>query len=151
MESYTVQAHRYGSVAVVTLCAAAHRVDGAVCRDRLLRVLSGIGPGVGCLVLDLDRAPSPAPADALAAVDTWAGGRRITVVALTPSAHAAGTPRPGGVALRPAAAGAARGTPGSRAEEAAPARQLRRVLGVRVLVFRAAGIRQARTGAHPCS
>ncbi|MFD0268555.1 hypothetical protein ACFVGY_18575 [Streptomyces sp. NPDC127106] len=152
MKSYAVQVHRYGSVAVVTLCARTDRADTAACLERLAHVLTGIGAEVGSVVLDLDCAPYPAPVDALDAVDAWAAGREITVVALTPSYRRTGTRRPSAPSLRavPAglAEGAALGPPGG---EAAPARQLRRVLGVRALVHQAAGIRQGRHRSHPCS
>ncbi|MEV6202461.1 hypothetical protein AB0M64_21130 [Streptomyces sp. NPDC051771] len=118
-------------------------------------VLADIGTGIGSVVLDLDCAPYPAPGDALATVDTWAAGRGITVVALTPSLRptgAGGVRRAGVPALRAAPAGLAEhdvlGVPSA---DEALVRQLRRVLGVRALVHQAAGIRQARRQAHPCA
>ncbi|MEV7618421.1 hypothetical protein [Streptomyces sp. NPDC089799] len=156
MRSYTAQVHLYGSVAVVTLCARRAGADVTVCLAGLVRVLSGIGADVNALVLDLDCAPSPAPGDALASIDSWAAEREITVVAFSPSSNPMGTRppgtlRPGAPAVRAAPAGpAGGGTRGPPGDEAAPAR-LRRDLGVRALVHQAAGIRQARHQAHPCS
>ncbi|MFJ8214971.1 hypothetical protein [Streptomyces sp. NPDC096033] len=146
MRSYTVQVHLYGSVAVVTLCAGPGRVGGARSVEGLLRVLAGLGAGVGSLVLDLDCAPFPAPAQALATVHAWAAGQEVAVVTLAPAEGPYGECRPGVPVLR---MGLAAG--GAWGDEAAPVRRLRRHVAGRALVHQAAGIRQARHQAHPCS
>lgn len=153
MSSYAVQVHLYGSVAVVTLCAKAGHADGAACLERLAHLLARLGVEVGSLVLDLDRAPYPTPSGALDAVDAWAAGRQVTVVALAPSNFHAGAHQPGTPLLRPAPVGPVRGATlvAPPSDEAAPAQQLRHVLGTRVLLYQAAGIRQARHRSHPCS
>ncbi|MER5730775.1 hypothetical protein ABT084_21005 [Streptomyces sp. NPDC002138] len=150
MKSYATHVHLYGSVAVLTLCAKPAAGDGATCLERLAHALEGITGSAGSLVLDLDRAPCPAPVDALAAIDVWAAEQAITVVALASSRRCVGRRRSATPALRTAPAGLA---PYSALRdagvEAARVQQLRRDMGVRVLVRQAAGIRQARHQARP--
>ncbi|MEV4937261.1 hypothetical protein [Streptomyces zaomyceticus] len=74
MKSSTVQMHRYGAVAMVTLCARPSPVSTAAGPAALTHVLDGMGAEVGSVILDLDCAPFPAPADALDVVDAWADG-----------------------------------------------------------------------------
>ncbi|MFJ7157029.1 hypothetical protein ACIQUQ_19045 [Streptomyces sp. NPDC101118] len=150
MTSYTVQVHLYGPVAVVTLCASADRSGSAGSVEDLPGALAGLGAGTASVVLDLDRAPDPAPARVLAAVEAWVTGRDVTVVVLAPGPvpgsgrgrHHVGVP-----VLRMGWAG---GLPGS-GDEAASAVRLRRGVAGRALAQQAAGIRQARHRAHPCS
>ncbi|MCF3179953.1 hypothetical protein IPZ70_08350 [Streptomyces polychromogenes] len=151
MTSYTVQVHLYGSVAVVTLCASPYRVGSAGSVEDLLRALTALDAGIASVVLDLDCAPDPAPARALATVDVWGAGREVTVVVLAPVGAVPGSGRglrPGVAVLRAGEAGAG---PQGAGDEAAPVHRLRRAIAGRVLVYQAAGIRQARSRAHPCS
>ncbi|MER7951907.1 hypothetical protein ABTY59_31390 [Streptomyces sp. NPDC096079] len=151
MKSYAVQVHLYGSVAVVTLCARTDRTGGPASLRSLIQALAGIGSGVDSLVLDLDCAPHPVPADALAAIDRWAAGLEITLVILTPRNRRPKTRPPEGAALRAAPVDHARTDALGPLADEALVRQLQRVLGARALVHQAAGIRQARHHAHPCS
>ncbi|MER7538380.1 hypothetical protein ABTX77_26860 [Streptomyces sp. NPDC097704] len=151
MKSYAVQVHHYGSVAVVTLCAWTDPADGPTCPEPLVQILSGIGAGVGSVVLDLDRAPYPAAADALATIGTWAGEREISVVALTPGDRGTETRRSGTPAVRAAPINLTRSHAPGPSDDEALVRRLQRALGVRALVHQAVGIRQARHRAHPCT
>ncbi|MEW2412488.1 hypothetical protein AB0953_01970 [Streptomyces sp. NPDC046866] len=152
MQSYTVQVHLYGSVAVVTLCATLDPVGHAGCAEVFVRALDGLGVGVASVVLDLDCAPDPAPAQVLDAVDAWAAEREAAVVVLASTLSArfarGGGRRPGVPVLRMGLAG---GTPSGAAGEAAVVRGLRRAVAGRALASQAVGIRRARNRAHPCS
>ncbi|GAA0290539.1 hypothetical protein GCM10010302_31370 [Streptomyces polychromogenes] len=157
MQSYVVQVHLYGSVAVVTLCARpdpSHPFGHAAAGDALASALTRLGAGVDSVVLDLDCAPDPALGEALASVDAWAAGREVTVVILAPAPGT--TPGPGSGRGGPPGVPVLRtGPPGAglagAGDEAAPVRRLRRAVAGRALAGQAAGIRQARSRAHPCS
>ncbi|AWZ09181.1 MULTISPECIES: hypothetical protein [unclassified Streptomyces] len=151
MNPYAVQVHLYGSVAVLTLCAGRGSADNGASLNNLLRALEAVEGSAGSLVLDLDHAPYPFPADALAAVDAWAVEREITLVVLSPPRRPTGMPRTSSPGPRPAAH-LANGRPrGAPDDEPSLARELLRILGIRALVHRAAGVGEARHEAHPCS
>lgn len=139
MKPYAAQVRLYGSVAVLTLCPGRSTVGRAKASLEILTdMLVGLGGSADSLILDLDRAPYPPPVDALAAIDAWAAQREIPVVTLTPSPHARPVPAHPGESVR-------------ESDAAVGVSGLRRALEVRVLTQRAAGIRRARKGAHPCS
>ncbi|MGR4879463.1 hypothetical protein ACIPUC_08530 [Streptomyces sp. LARHCF249] len=137
MKPYTVHYQLYGTLAVVTLCAARDR-NPRRGNPVLAAALAALPAQTDSLVLDLDHADGTA-ADGLIAVRDWARvhGAFLTVL----GGAAAGAAAPSVRSVRPGGDG------GTSARSLA----LRREMGERVVAQWALGIRRARRGVHPCA